>query len=308
MRNMLLGSLAGLAVGILGTFAYTSYLGDGQKLVQVQGDLASATTNLTQATQGSEKLKSEADNLSAEVQKLTSSNNELKHQLDDLKKSGSETAAPNPMAGFIKAALAQRYKQKLLLLKSRLNLTPQQEVALQAAMDEESKMAEEMGTKMFQGGKIDPQAIRNAFNDPNRTKGVDKTLNEILTPEQKTTYQQIQDDEKKSTAETMATYQMNQLAPALQLSETQKDQVYAALYQAQINPQTSPGSNPSNPASYLENQAKAKEDALAKILTPEQMTTYRQQSQSQLDMQKAMMQRFAPSSGASAAPAPAPAP
>ena len=144
---------------------------------------------------------------------------------------------------------------------------------------------------------------------PTGRKGVDKTLNEILTPEQKTTYQQIQDDEKKCTAETMATFQMNQLAPALQLSETQKDQVYAALYQAQMNPQTSPpGSNPSNPASYLDAQAKAKEDALAKILTPEQMTTYRQQSQSQLDMQKAMMQRFAPSSGASAAPAPVPAP
>jgi hypothetical protein len=51
----------------------------------------------------------------------------------------------------------------------------------------------------------------------------------------------------------------------------------------------------------LDAQEKAKEDALASILTPDQMTAYKQQQQSQLDMQKAMMKKFMP-----AAPTPSP--
>ena len=57
----------------------------------------------------------------------------------------------------------------------------------------------------------------------------------------------------------------------------------------------------------LDARAKAKEDALAKILTPEQLATYHQQAQSQLDVQKAMMQKFMPATATAAAPAAAPA-
>ena len=53
----------------------------------------------------------------------------------------------------------------------------------------------------------------------------------------------------------------------------------------------SPGS-PANPIAFLDAQAKAKEDALAKILTPDQLATYHQQAQAQLDMQKSMMQNY----------------
>ena len=71
--------------------------------------------------------------------------------------------------------------------------------------------------------------------------------------------------------------------------------------------------NPSDPTAIFDAQAKAKEDALSKILTPEQLAAYHQQAQSQLDMQKAMMQKFMPQAGtagaannvAPASPAPA---
>jgi hypothetical protein len=84
------------------------------------------------------------------------------------------------------------------------------------------------------------------------------------------------------------------------LNDTQKDQVYSALAQAQLNTQDpnwikANVSNPSNPTVLLEAQAQAKEDALAKILTPDQLATYHQQAQAQLDMQKSIMQNFSPS-------------
>ena len=313
MRGILRGTLAGLAVGVLGTFAYNTYLGDGQKLAQAETELADAKTTLVKSSQGTEQLKSESDALSTQVQQLTAHNTELKHQVDELKASSVASQAPaasdlNPMANIIKAQTKQRYQEKLLLLKSRLNLTPEQEAAVKAAMDEEEKLTEAMASKMFQGGKIDPQAMVKAMSDPNKPKSVDQVLKDILTPDQKTAYQQMQDDQKNSQAETLATFEMNQVAPALQLSETQKDQVYAALYQIQVNPPKpapASGANPADPASYLDAQAKAKEDALSKILTPDQLATYHQQTQSHLEMQKAMMQKFAPAP--STAPATPPA-
>jgi len=310
MRGILLGTLIGLIVGVIGAFAYNTYLGDGAELADVQTQLASASTDLTKANQGTIKLKSEADALSAEVKQLSTHNDELKHQVDELKASSTAnsdntaTANSNPMGGFMKAAMDQQYQQKLLVFKTRLHLTPEQEAAVKAAMDGEAKMAE----SMLAGGKFDPEALKNAATDPNKPKGVEQTMNDILTPDQKTIYKQMQNDEKNSAVEMLATVQLNQMAPALQLTETQKDQVFNALSQLQSNamdPNTYKN-NPPNPATMLEDQAKAKEDALAKILTPEQLAIYHQQAQSELEMQKTMMQKFTPPATATPPPTPAP--
>jgi hypothetical protein len=103
---------------------------------------------------------------------------------------------------------------------------------------------------------------------------------------------------------------MNQVAPLLQLSETQKDQVESALYQVQLDSQDptwiqkNVGNVGANPAAILDAQEKAKEDALATILTPDQMSAFKQQAQAQLSLQRAMMQKFMPAAGT---PSPAPA-
>ena len=300
MRSILLGMLGGLALGILGMVAYDNYFGEGLKLAGTERELVNAHNSLVQGTQ---QHKSEVAAMSAQIEQLTAHNAELKHQVDELK-GKSESILPSassPMGGMVKTAMAGRSQQKLALLKSRLHLTPEQEAAVKEAMDYESKRTEEMTAKIFSGEKIDAQALTKSMSDPNAPKSVEQTLSDILSPDQKTTYQQMEDEEKKSTTETMATAEMNEMAPALQLSETQKDQVYTALYQLQASMtdpatyQNNPAINPTNPISILEFQAKAKEAALAKILTPEQLATYHQQAQSELEMQKAMMQKLTPS-------------
>jgi len=124
------------------------------------------------------------------------------------------------------------------------------------------------------GGKVDPQAAANANT-------LDKTLASVLTPDQQTAYQQVQADEKTSRADTAATVQMNQVAPLLQLTDAQKDQVFNALYQVQMSA-PDPASLMTNPnaATLVTSQAQATEDALSKILTPDQMALYQQQAQS----------------------------
>jgi chromosome segregation ATPase len=314
MRSVLTALLC-LAIGVLGALGYSHYLGEGKQLADIQAELNTAKTSLAKATQESSQAKSETDSMSAQIQQLSSTKEELKKQLEELKgasPAAATTSAPNPMAGMagmMKAGMAEHYQQQLLLLKSRLHLTPEQEAVVKAAMDQEGKRAEEMSAKMFAGGKIDPQAMADLKN----LKSVDQTLNDILTPDQKTAYQQIKTDQKNSAAEMMVTVEMNQVSPLLQLNDSQKDQVYSALYQVQLDTQdpnwikNNVTTSATDPLAILEAQAKAKEDALAKILTPDQLATYHQQAQSQLNLQKSMMQKFAPPTAASA-PAPAPAP
>ena len=244
--------------------------------------------------------------MAVQIQQLSSTKDDLQKQLDEAKGPAADNPLPKFMDAMMKAGMKQQHEQQLQMLIKRLHLTPDQIARVHAAFDEQDKNTEAMTSKMFSGGKIDPQSVSQA-------KSVAQTLDAILTPDQKAAYQQVQTEQKSNSAETMASMQLNQMSPGLQLSDTQKDQVYTALYQAQMDAQDpnwikNNNSNPIDPSSMLDAQAAAKDAALAKILTPDQMATYRQQAQSQLNMQKSMMKSFMPSgsSGGAAPPASVP--
>lgn len=299
MRNLFLALAVGLIVGAAGALACTHFLGEGKELAETKSTLSVAKSETGKLAVDSQESQKKASQLATQVEQLTARNNDLKKQLESLKQgtaAPSEPVPPNPMMQMVKAHMGKQHEQRLQLLRVRLNLTPEQEAAVKAAMDEEAKMGEDAVTRMFKGGKIDPQAMA----DLQKQKTVDKTLEDVLSPEQKTAYTQMKSDEKTSQAETSATLEMNQMSPLLQLSETQKDQVYNALYQLRTNPGESAKPAPGNtsPTAYLDAQAQAKEAALAKVLTPEQLATYHEQAQSQLDLQKSMMQKFSPAPAA----------
>ena len=238
MRGILLGALIGLFVGSLSTWAYSHYLGEGQQLAQAQAEIATASTTLTKTAEDGKKLKDETQAMTAQIEELSSSNDKLKHQVEELKAAAppATTTTPpvtNALAGMIQTQMAHHNQEKLLLLKSRLYLTPDQEAQIKAAMDAEDKYTTEMASKMYSGGGIN-------FPNPKDSmpaKSVDQTISDILTPEQKPAYDQMKTDEKNSAAETMASVEMNQMSPLLQLSDAQKDQVYSAIYQSQLDMQ-----------------------------------------------------------------------
>jgi hypothetical protein len=319
MKTALLAMVC-LIVGILGALGYSHYLGEGKRVAELQAALDDSNSKLAKASQDTAQAKSETDAMSAQIQQLTATKQDLTKQVDDLK-SVSSAATPAPdafaipnagsMAGIVKSQMENQNATRLQLLKARLHLTPDQEAAVKAAMDAEEKRTEEMTSKMFAGGKIDMKALAA---ESKNVKSVDQTLDEILTPEQKTANQQMKTDEKNGNAETMASMEMNQVAPLLQLTDAQKDQVGNALYQVQLDSQDpewikkNTPSSTGGPLQMLDIQAKAKEDALAKILTPDQLATYHQQAQSQLQLQKTMMQKFMPAAASSTPPAPPSAP
>src|ERR1700690_1918883 len=123
MRSMLL-ALSCLAVGALGALGYSHYLGEGKQLAELQAELSAANANLAKVTQNNQQAKSETDAMSTQIQQLTSTKEDLKKQLDELKSATPETAATpsaaNPfagMSGMMKARMVQHVQEQLLLLK-----------------------------------------------------------------------------------------------------------------------------------------------------------------------------------------------
>jgi hypothetical protein len=275
MRNVILGTIAGLAVGTLGALAYSHFVSDGQ-LADLQSQLDSANADLANLKKDRQQLSKETSGETGQVDSLSSANADLRKQLDDLK---NAPPALNPMTlasmvmGMFRGGGFQA-QQRMFLLQTRLHLTPDQVAAVKAAMDADNKARRDIGRQIFQGGKVDPAAAASANT-------LDATLAKVLSPDQMATYQQVQTDEKASRADTMATTQVDQMTPLLQLSDSQKDQLSSALYQTQL---TAPDpmslmTNP-NAATVVAAQAQATQAAMAKVLTPDQMALYQQAGQS----------------------------
>ena len=313
MKSALL-AVGCLLAGALIAFGYSHYLGEGKQLADLQVEVRDQAMALSAAQKEGEKAKSETEAMSAQIQQLTATKADLQKQVEDLKSAAAPSqAVPMPpgfssssMAAIVKAQMASRKEEKFQRLVKRLNLTDDQQVTLRAAMDAEDNRIEEMTTKMLAGGNV--YAVNQA-EEIKQTKSVDQTLNDMLTETQKTIYQEMKTDEKTNSAEAMASVEMNQMATSLNLSETQKDQVGSALYQNQLNLQdpawlkANMGSIGTDSLAIIDAQARAKEDALAKVLTPDQLALYHQQAQAQLAMQKSIMQKFMPATGTAPAPA-----
>jgi len=288
MRNIILSTLAGLVIGTVGALAY-SYFADAGKFADLQAQLDAANASLAKAAHDKQQLAAETSGAADQVDQLVKSNEDLKQQLDDLKKKADPATAttvnPVTLADMMRSMMRGgiQTQQRLFLLKSRLHLTQDQATAIQTAMEADAAQRRQLMRQMFRGGgngggnggggNVDPQAAPNANT-------LEQTLASVLTPEQKTAYQQVEEDENSSRANTAAAIQMNQVAPLLQLSDSQKDQVFSALYQVQVSA-PDPATLITNPnaTSLITTQAQATQAALAKVLTPDQMALYQQEAQ-----------------------------
>ena len=311
MRSAIIGVIA-LVLGALAALGYSHYLGEGRELAAVKDQLLKAQADRVKMAGSAKLAKDENDALTGQVQQLIASKNQLQNQVDEAKNSAAPVTPGVPsmfggadMSGMVKAQIGQMNDEKLEMLEKRLNLTPDQVAKIKAAMDAESKRTEEMTSRMLSGQKMDPQSLAASAQG---IKSADQVIRDVLTPDQQTAYKQMQSDQKTSSAESMASMQMNQVAPLLQLSDSQKDQVESVLYQVQMNSedpswiQKNVGNVGSNPTAILDAEEKAKEDALASVLTPDQLATFKQQAQAQLTLQRTMMQKFMPATSAPSAP------
>ena len=218
---------------------------------------------------------------------------------------GETNAIAGAMQQLIKSQLEQQTEGKISRMKARLRLTSEQEQAIRESMNAATKKMLAASQKIY-SGEVKPDELNDllSLEDSREESGV-RPINEILTPEQRTEYQALQKEEFQNAARVAASAEMMQLQGSLGLTQEQQDNVFSALYQQSVDPvsglvATSMEATISDPAAALQQAFDRKVEALRPILTSEQLKTYRDLQEKQIQM----IQAFFPKGAAPVPPTP----
>jgi hypothetical protein len=302
MRNIILGTIAGLLIGAAGALGYSQLAGDGNALADLQSKLNDVNAKLAKAQADEKFLKEQNNSESAQLDEVLKSK-----QAGATTDAGAAAAAPagNPLTiggttitpDMIRGFMAMMGRgpgggfrspeQRAFLLQARLKLTPDQAKAIKDAMDADQKARRDAYRAARQnGGQVDPAALAAA-------NSLDKTMASVLSPSQQVQYQQVQSDEKQARAESQATQQVDNMMPLLQLSDDQKSKLMNSLYQQQLSAPDmggpgapggfggGPGGGGGNPLAALAQQGQAVSAAMKSVLSPDQYALYQQNEQVQ---------------------------
>jgi len=204
-----------------------------------------------------------------------------------------------------RAALA-----KLARMKEQLHLTDDQEQAISDVMMKDIEASSQQALKetmaTLSGKPPVPEEIQATLQAPANEEADIKAL---LTPEQLAAYPDFLQAEASTYADDVAKSDLSIITGEVDLSQEQKDQAHAALYQYHLTnnlPQIMADAMVKTRASgkiadmmslameQQKNSLEGKLKILNGILTPEQLQTYQQKQSDMLDMQTSGMKMFLP--------------
>jgi hypothetical protein len=304
MRNIILGTIAGLLVGAAGALGYSQLAGDGNALTDLKSQLVDVNAKLAKAQADAKFLKEQNNSESAQLDEVLKNK-----QAAGATDTGAPTAAapvgnpltiggmaitPDMVRGFMSmmgrggpGGGFRSPEQRAFLLQARLKLTPDQAKSIKDAMDADNKARRDAFRAARQnGGQVDQAALAAA-------NSLDKTMASMLSPSQLVQYQQVQADEKQARAESQATQQVDNMMPLLQLSDDQKSKLMNSLYQQQLTQPDmggpggpggfggGPGGGGGNPLAALAQQGQAINSAMKSVLSSDQYSLYQQNEQVQ---------------------------
>ena len=293
MRNIILGSVAGLLIGSVGALAYSHFAGDGNALADLKSQLDDTNAKLAKAQADMKFLREQYNSETDQLNHVLASKQDQPASADGTPAAapasspltiGGVAITPDMVRGFL--AMAGRGgpgggfrspEQRAFLMQARLKLNPDQAKAIKAAMDADEQVRRDAFRQARQNRQpVDPQALAAANN-------LDKTMSTVLSPTQQVQYQQLQSDEKQARAETQATQQVDNMMPLLQLNDDQKGKLMNALYQQQLSTPDNPGglANNPNPLGALAQQGEAVSAAMKSVLSSDQYALYQQNEQVQ---------------------------
>ncbi|MES2709778.1 MAG: hypothetical protein V4726_24485 [Verrucomicrobiota bacterium] len=181
---------------------------------------------------------------------------------------------------------AQRIDARILALKTKLNLTPEQETAVRAAMDKGSADREalrEAGDARRRNGGEETDKTRQA--DMAKFAALEtaqeKAITDLMTEDQLAAYDQYKTEQKATQVESRANQQLNDLQGKLSLTDEQKDaafQFYADQEQNGFDPGKIAAEG-GDPRKYFEERQKQTLEAMRQILTAEQYELYSKQEE-----------------------------
>jgi hypothetical protein len=200
---------------------------------------------------------------------------ELEHQTAE----GSQTTGgiTAPTAELMQGAMEQRASRQVTRLQERLTLSPAQTQAIQEILTRRAQGIAE-ATKGVITGKLDRQKLA-AFRQGNGDS--EAQILAWLSPEQQTAYAAFKEEERLKQASSTANSELVQMQHTLDLWEHQQDKVFAILYEQALQRSEAGADDPepANPAEAEQTAMDRKLQALESVLTPTQLTSYRQQQE-----------------------------
>ena len=277
MPNIVLGAIVGLFLGVGGTLTYSHYWGEGAVEADWKSKVESSKSHLASTTENDQPKSAETPGASDESGQISALNAELCQQRDALR--NDLAVAQQPVNSILLGQAirnlcfeAVQVEPNLFLLKTRLNLTADQEAKLRQAMMADAVVHRQVLAQWLSGnrsGQVAGQAAPVADN-------VDQTLNLILSPGQQSQYREIAADQLANHAQYMATVEVNNVVPLLQLSDAQKETAMNLVYQVQLS-EPDPLTQPNCAASFTSKMQKI-QAALTQVLTPDQLALYQAQT------------------------------
>jgi hypothetical protein len=258
-----------------------------------------------------ERLRAAETELKAEVARLRAAVTEARRASTDQVTATPADATPpddQPAAmasgikGMMKGAIEQQLFGQLARMKTKLNLTPEQEEAVRAVFTRQVEQAVGAAEKMFAGGmsREDFKQLQGASENP------EAAIKALLTPEQLELYQEYKQEESVANARLVANAELLQMQNTLGLTSEQQDQVFDALYDhtlSQLSGQLAESVQKSpDPGAAFDAMIEQKVKALEGVLTPEQLEGFRRMQEQQANMIKGLL----PAGEASPAAPPAP--
>lgn len=301
----LLGAIvgAGICAAVLSHHTKTESAATGaasnaafsNQLAEFQATISDAKTRLASAREENDKLVARVQELMQQQEAAQAAKPKPAKKTGIAALFGGEEGTngfSEAMSGIMKSAIQQQIEGKLGGMKTKLNLTPEQEKAIREVMEKQMNRGTELAQKMFKGD-VTKEEMESMGKDQVSEKDQIKAL---LTPEQVAQYDDYEKEEAVRMSRLVANSELLQMQSSLQLTQEQQDQVYAVLAeQAQL--QMSGGNTGTgSDAMDFRKQAEKKAEALSKVLTPEQLERYKQQQEQQIKM----IETFLPKSGTNA--------
>ena len=200
-----------------------------------------------------------------------------------------DTNGGGQLQKMIKSQMEIQVNGQISRMKTRLNLTPDQETQVRTMLTQQMKTGMDMGMKMLNGtaSADDIQAAQKTAAEPTDIKT-------LLTPEQQAEYAKMQVEDRQNNARLMANQNLLAIQGALGLNQDQQDKLYNVFYQSA---DTQLGGGTPNPDGTtpdpLDFHAKLDKElaAMKDILTPEQLTQYKTMQEQQIALMESMMKK-----------------
>ena len=188
------------------------------------------------------------------------------------------------MTEMVKTMAEQQVESTLSGMKTRLNLSPQQEQAIREIMTRQTRMGTDIAQKMLSGDLSEEELMRLSQDQPNQ----EVQIKALLTPEQLAAYDDYQKEEQTRMARLSANAELLQLQSQLHLTEEQQDQVFAVLADQALAQYDGSQKAPAD-ALNLRGQYDKRAEALKGVLTPEQFNRYQKFQEQQLKLIEALI-------------------